>query len=996
MVEATDPLAHTTTYSYDNRYRLKTVTLPLTTQHGSPVTTYVYDRLGQLTEVESPGPNVSRVTAYAYDHLGRLVLTVLPDPITGYDGATTSATYDDAGRLLSQTDALGNTTEYVYDELGQLISVTGEDPDTQNGSGGPVTTFGYDVACQLISTTDPLLHTTTYQYDNLGRLAKITEPDPDSAGNQLAPWTVYTYDAVGNVLTQTDRLAHTTTYTYDNLYRCIIQTDANSDSTEFTYDLVGNTLTLTDAEENTTTWTYDALNRVKWETDEANHSRSFEYDPMGNPTKTTDRDGRITRYDYDADSQQIAERWRNALDTANARTISYEYDVAGELVSASDPDSDYDYVYDELGRATSITADIFGVSSNAVLTQTYAAGRRSGLATTFGTTADLVNAYIYDNLGRLKRVTQSSPTSGNAVASKRVAFTYDAASQWSTITRYADLDATELVAIGAYTFDDAGRLTSLGYTKGATPLVSHGWSFDAAGNMTQYVNSIDGTADYANDNTGQLTGADYSGSTPDETYVYDDNGNRTNTGYTTGVCNRLTSDGTFTYQYDAEGNRTVRWVAAGANETQPGVGDTDITTYTWDYRNRLTVVTHFATYADYSAGTPAPDQTVAYTYDVFDRLIGRVVTAEGQTTRQTRFIYDGTQILAEFDGTGDGSGVGTGNDPLSASDLSHRYLWNPQAVDQLLADETVSSPSTAGAVVWPLVDHLNTARDLAVYDAGTDVTTIANHRVYSGYGECVSETPSAPVDCVFGFTGRFFDDATGLQYNWQRWYEPTTGKWISRDPAGMSAGDPNLYCYVGNHATELVDPLGLWEMYPGPNPPNVAAPGFPGYPGMPPYREPSPPTYVGSVVHPTWVDIYNDRLKAGKVGWIEWLTHPFTYTLCPPPAVRGRMDYYSDGSRVTRRQVLPGTPSTGDMLNQAAAVFGLAKSAAAYLARQAPGEMTPAERAAADEFFKNPMHGPEPYVEPFDPYAPRFTPGNDGCIPRNPRPGGPIPPFSPN
>ena len=402
---------------------------------------------------------------------------------------------------------------------------------------------------------------------------------------------------------------------------------------------------------------------MKWETDEANHSRSFEYDPMGNPTKTTDRDGRITRYDYDADGQQIAERWRNALDTATVRTISYEYDVAGELVSASDPDSDYDYVYDELGRTTSITADIFGLSDSVVLTQSFSdTGQRSSLSATFGATADLVNVYIYDNLGRLKQVTQSSPTSGNAVASKRVAFTYDAASQWSTITRYADLDATELVAIGAYTFDDAGRLTSLGYTQGATPLVSHGWTFDAAGNMTQYVNSIDGTADYANDNTGQLTGADYSGSTPDETYVYDDNGNR------------LTSDGTFTYRYDAEGNRTVRTRIS----TDPA--DDYTTEYTWDYRNRLTVVT----FKDNDAEVT---KTVAYTYDVFDRLIGRVVTAEGQTTQQTRFIYDGTQILAEFDGTGDGSGVGTGNDPLSASDLSHRYLWGV-AVDQLLADET--------------------------------------------------------------------------------------------------------------------------------------------------------------------------------------------------------------------------------------------------------------------------------------------------------------------
>jgi hypothetical protein len=42
-------------------------------------------------------------------------------------------------------------------------------------------------------------------------------------------------------------------------------------------------------------------------------------------------------------------------------------------------------------------------------------------------------------------------------------------------------------------------------------------------------------------------------------------------------------------------------------------GDTDITTYTWDYRNRLTKVSHFTTYANYQSGTT--DNTVEYTYD---------------------------------------------------------------------------------------------------------------------------------------------------------------------------------------------------------------------------------------------------------------------------------------------------------------------------------------------------------------------------------------------
>ena len=42
-----------------------------------------------------------------------------------------------------------------------------------------------------------------------------------------------------------------------------------------------------------------------------------------------------------------------------------------------------------------------------------------------------------------------------------------------------------------------------------------------------------------------------------------------------------------------------------------------------------------------------------------------------------------------------------------------------------------------------------------------------------------------------------------------RWYDATVGAWISQDPIGFEAGDANLYRYVGNMPTVLVDPSGL-------------------------------------------------------------------------------------------------------------------------------------------------------------------------------------------
>ena len=77
------------------------------------------------------------------------------------------------------------------------------------------------------------------------------------------------------------------------------------------------------------------------------------------------------------------------------------------------------------------------------------------------------------------------------------------------------------------------------------------------------------------------------------------------------------------------------------------------------------------------------------------------------------------------------------------SDLSHRYLWNSQAVDQLFAGEKVTSLGTAGTMLWALTDHENSARDLITYNSNSDVTTVANHRVFDSYGNLESETDSA-------------------------------------------------------------------------------------------------------------------------------------------------------------------------------------------------------------------------------------------------------------
>jgi hypothetical protein len=49
-----------------------------------------------------------------------------------------------------------------------------------------------------------------------------------------------------------------------------------------------------------------------------------------------------------------------------------------------------------------------------------------------------------------------------------------------------------------------------------------------------------------------------------------------------------------------------------------------------------------------------------------------------------------------------------------------------------------------------------------------------------------------------------------LGYNWHRFYDPTTGRYISADPIGLGGGI-NLYGYVNGDPVNKVDPKGLFS-----------------------------------------------------------------------------------------------------------------------------------------------------------------------------------------
>jgi len=82
------------------------------------------------------------------------------------------------------------------------------------------------------------------------------------------------------------------------------------------------------------------------------------------------------------------------------------------------------------------------------------------------------------------------------------------------------------------------------------------------------------------------------------------------------------------------------------------------------------------------------------------------------------------------------------------------------------------------------------------------------HYEYGPFGEVTASTGDLAVGNPFRFSTKYWDDETGLGYWGYRYYDPITGRWLSRDPIGEKGG-VNLHGYCANNSIDLFDILGL-------------------------------------------------------------------------------------------------------------------------------------------------------------------------------------------
>ena len=308
-------------------------------------------------------------------------------------------------------------------------------------------------------------------------------------------------------------------------------------------------------------------------------------------------------------------------------------------------------------------------------------------------------------------------------------------------------------------YDPASQVTQILHqiVSSATQINQAAYAYNPVGNRTSLTDRR-GPQAFGYDNLDRLTSASHPLFGTPQAFVYDPVGNHTTGGSVVNAGNQLTEDVQFTYQYDDNGNLRRKTVKATNNFTQ----------YTFDAENRLTKV------EDFAAGNPTPTAMSTYRYDGLGRRIEKV--ANGQTTR---YIYDGEDILLEYDGT---------------NTLQARYTHGP-GIDEPIA------VTRGGSTFFYHADALGSVSELTA-SAGA----LAKSYAYDAYGSIVDQTGT--VEQPYAYTGRELDSESGLYYYRARYYDSTTGRFLRKDPIGLSGGI-NLYGYVSNNPVNLTDPFGL-------------------------------------------------------------------------------------------------------------------------------------------------------------------------------------------
>ena len=416
------------------------------------------------------GASVSLTATSTYDAQNRVISET--DPL----GGTRSMVYNGAGKMISQTDALGKTTTYVYDANARLTGTRYPDGSSESTA--------YDANGNQTSQTDRAGRTTTFTFDALNRLVKTTYPDGTTETS--------TFDAAGQVAATTDRKGQSSSNEFDAAGRRTAMVDATGIRTTQTFDGNGNRTSVTTGGR-TTTFTYDAQYRLTAIQYPDGSSYSATFTPDNRKQSETDTRGLTTTYGYDAVGRLTSVT--QSLATGTTATTAYGYDAIGAKTTQTNA----------LGRTTTWTLD----AGSRITGRTIADGssERSsfdleGRRISHTSFAGEQFTFQYDSLGQLTgSIVPSGAGTNSAIPQSSVLFSYTPSGQ---IASQQEQGATTLNGTQTNRFDANDRLI-----QSSSPLGQLNYTLDANGYPTQRsvssALSDAGTAVSAYDAAGRLT-----------------------------------------------------------------------------------------------------------------------------------------------------------------------------------------------------------------------------------------------------------------------------------------------------------------------------------------------------------------------------------------------------------------------------------------------------------------------------------------------------------
>jgi RHS repeat-associated protein len=797
------------------------------------VTQLAYNSTGDLTSSFTPDGNGTEVAkaTYAYNGDGEQLTAVAPDGnVSGANAGnyTTTTAWNADGKQTSVTQ--GNGSGYTDTPRAATYTYDGDENQTKvEDARGYTTTTAFNADDEPTLVTDPDSHTTLTCHDGDGNTVQ-TVPAVGVAADSLTAASCPTSYPSG----YSDRLASDSTVsTYNAMDKVTSQTtpapagQSGQETTTYTYNGNGNPLTTTAPPTTTggssqvTVDSYTAAGELASQTagsgTAAASTVSYCYSPTGQQTSVVVGNGNTsgtaacstsypwtvtatpqandqTTYKYDS-VDELVTTITPANTISSTPTTTATYDAAGNMLTSTDPDAvTTTWTYTPLNQEA--TETFSGSSAHAVTWTHDASGNLTGMTDASGT-----STRMYDQFGEL-----SSAQNG---ASQTVSYTYNADGEVSGITYPLGSSATWATTdTVSYGYDNADLLTSVTDFNGHA--ISVGNTADGLPNSLALGSSGDTIATTYDNTDNPSAIALKNSSTTLQSFTYSDSQAGTILSETD---TPSSSSSPADYTYDAQSRI--------ASDT-PGTGSAR--NYSFDASSNLTTLPTGAAGSYNNVGELATSTlsgtNTSYTYNADGEQVNSV---QGSTT-ESAATWNGALQLATYDNstanmtaaTYDGSGLrqASTSTPAGGSSVSQGYVWNTQgAPQQLLMDSTSAyiyaeglAPAeqvnlTTGVITYLVADSLGSVRG-AVNSSGSLTGTTS----YDAWGN-PQTSGGLSATTPFGYAGGY-TDPDGLVYLLARYYSPSTGQFVSVDPAIAQTQQP--YEYASGNPVSNTDPTGQW------------------------------------------------------------------------------------------------------------------------------------------------------------------------------------------